>query len=169
MPRHLHRLVAVAGSLAVLGAAAAAVAADIVRIPLPNSNFPISQSVHVPTGAETIYFSGITPPLTNPQSHGTTPDAYGGNTPEQSDAAFQKLGDALKAQGLDFGNIVSLRVYLVADPVKDNKMDFLGFQSAYIKYFGTETQPNKPARTTVQVAGLAAPGALVEIEATAAK
>lgn len=167
MPRYLHRFVALAGSLAVLVAAAAAVAADITRIPIPNSNFPISQAVRVPAGVETIYFSGITPPLIKQQ--GTKPDAYGGSTTDQATAAFDRLGEALKAQGLDFGNVVSLRVYLVADPAKDNKMDFLGFQTAYIKYFGTDTQPNKPARTTVEVAGLASPGALVEIEATAAR
>jgi len=40
---------------------------------------------------------------------------------------------------------------------------------AYSQFFGTPTQPNKPSRTTVQVAGLASPGALVEIEAQAAR
>jgi enamine deaminase RidA (YjgF/YER057c/UK114 family) len=48
-------------------------------------------------------------------------------------------------------------------------MDFAGFQNAYTKYFATPTQPNKPARTTVQVSALASPGYLIEIEATAAK
>jgi len=36
------------------------------------------------------------------------------------------------------------------------------------KRFGTATQPNKPARSTVQVS-LATPGALVEIEMIAVK
>jgi enamine deaminase RidA (YjgF/YER057c/UK114 family) len=36
------------------------------------------------------------------------------------------------------------------------------------KRFGTATQPNKPARSTVQV-GLATPGPLVEIELVAVK
>ena len=35
--------------------------------------------------------------------------------------------------------------------------------------FGTAAQPNKPARSTVKVAGLATPGALVEIEMIAVK
>ncbi|MEA2756413.1 MAG: hypothetical protein QOJ54_2702 [Aliidongia sp.] len=43
-------------------------------------------------------------------------------------------------------------------------MDFAGFQNAYTKYFATPTQPNKPARTTVQVSALASPGYLIEIE-----
>jgi enamine deaminase RidA (YjgF/YER057c/UK114 family) len=41
--------------------------------------------------------------------------------------------------------------------------------AAYTKFFGTAEQPNKPARSAVQVAALVAPGALVEIEVIAAK
>jgi enamine deaminase RidA (YjgF/YER057c/UK114 family) len=37
------------------------------------------------------------------------------------------------------------------------------------KKFGTPDQPNKPARSTVKVAGLATPGGLVEIEFIAVK
>ena len=40
---------------------------------------------------------------------------------------------------------------------------------AYRKYFGTEAQPNLPARSAFQVAGLAAPGMLVEIEVVLAR
>ena len=51
----------------------------------------------------------------------------------------------------------------------DNKLDFAGMNAAYAKFFGTPDQPNKPARTTVQVAALVAAGALVEIEVQAAR
>jgi len=40
---------------------------------------------------------------------------------------------------------------------------------AYSQFFGTSSQPNLPARSTVQVAGLVSPGMLVEIEVTLAK
>ena len=43
-------------------------------------------------------------------------------------------------------------------------MDFDGFMAAYTQFFGTKEQPNLPARSTVQVAGLAQPGVMVEIE-----
>jgi enamine deaminase RidA (YjgF/YER057c/UK114 family) len=46
-------------------------------------------------------------------------------------------------------------------------MDFAGFMKGYTQYFGTKDQPNKPARSAMQVAALALPGALVEIEVTA--
>jgi enamine deaminase RidA (YjgF/YER057c/UK114 family) len=39
---------------------------------------------------------------------------------------------------------------------------------AYRERFGTAQQPNKPARSTMQVSGLVDPGWLVEIEVTAA-
>jgi enamine deaminase RidA (YjgF/YER057c/UK114 family) len=48
-------------------------------------------------------------------------------------------------------------------------MDFAGMMRGYSAAFGTKTQPNKPARSTMQVGGLVNPGWLVEIEATAAK
>jgi enamine deaminase RidA (YjgF/YER057c/UK114 family) len=65
--------------------------------------------------------------------------------------------------------VVKLTVYLVGDPAKGGKLDFAGFSQGYAQFFGTAQQPNKVARTTVQVAALANPGFLVEIEAVAAK
>ena len=48
-------------------------------------------------------------------------------------------------------------------------MDFGGLMKAYSRHFGTAGQGNLPARTTVQVAALPLPGALVEIEVVAAR
>jgi enamine deaminase RidA (YjgF/YER057c/UK114 family) len=50
-----------------------------------------------------------------------------------------------------------------------NKLDFSGMNAAYARFFGTLEQPNKPARSTFQVAGLVAAGALLEIEVQAAR
>jgi enamine deaminase RidA (YjgF/YER057c/UK114 family) len=41
--------------------------------------------------------------------------------------------------------------------------------AGYTQFFGTAEQPNKPARSAVQVAALVAPGALLEVEVIAAK
>ena len=62
-----------------------------------------------------------------------------------------------------------MRVYLVGDPANGGAMDFKGMMASYNKHFGTPDQPNRPSRTTVQVAALFAPGLLVEIETVAAK
>ncbi|MBY7668592.1 Rid family hydrolase [Vibrio anguillarum] len=48
-------------------------------------------------------------------------------------------------------------------------MDLQGFSSGYAQFFGTEVQPNLPARTTLQVASLASKGMRVEIEVTAVR
>ena len=49
-------------------------------------------------------------------------------------------------------------------------MDFEGLMQAYLAVYGLRAQENRlPARTTVQVAGLPVPGALVEIEVVAAR
>jgi len=40
---------------------------------------------------------------------------------------------------------------------------------AYVQYFGTKEQPNLPARSAVQIAGLVGPLMFVEIEAITAR
>ena len=62
-----------------------------------------------------------------------------------------------------------MQIYLVGVPELNGAMDFQGMMRAYRKYFGTEAQPNLPARSAFQVAGLAAPGMLVEIEVVLAR
>jgi enamine deaminase RidA (YjgF/YER057c/UK114 family) len=71
--------------------------------------------------------------------------------------------------GLTFGDVVKMTVFLAGDPATGGRMDFAGFMEAYSQYFGTQEQPNRPARSTVQVANLVQPGMLVEIEIILAK
>jgi hypothetical protein len=49
------------------------------------------------------------------------------------------------------------------------RTDFAGMMHGYPLFFGRSVQPNLPARSTVQVAGLASPGYPVEIEVTAVR
>jgi enamine deaminase RidA (YjgF/YER057c/UK114 family) len=82
---------------------------------------------------------------------------------------FRKIDVLLTQQGLGLKDVVKLTVFLVGDPKLDGKLDFKGFSEAYGQFFGTVDQPNKVARSVVQVSALANPGFLVEIEAIAAK
>ncbi len=82
---------------------------------------------------------------------------------------FNKIQTLLAAQGYSLRDVIKLTVFLVGDPKLGGRQDFKGFSDAYAQFFGTPQQPNKVARSTVQVAALANPGYLVEIEATAAK
>ena len=143
-------------------------AQQIKRTPIPNSNFPISVAVTVPANAETIYFSGVLPEVADAAAPKGTPAAYG-STETQTLSVLRRLQAALTAEGLTFGDVVSLRVFLVGDPKLDNKLDFNGLNTAFGQFFGTAAQPAKPTRTALQVAALPLPGALVEIDLVAAR
>jgi enamine deaminase RidA (YjgF/YER057c/UK114 family) len=157
---------AVAATLVLMSGAEAA---EIVRHPLAGgSKFPIARAVEVPAG-KTIYFhSGITPAPLDAKAAEGSPE-YWGDTRTQALSAFGRIKESLDSLGLSFKDVVAMTVYLVGDPAKGGRMDFAGFMSAYTQFFGTAEQPNLPARSTVQVAGLVAPGMLVEIEVQLAR
>jgi enamine deaminase RidA (YjgF/YER057c/UK114 family) len=148
---------------------AVAQAADVVRTPLPDGNpFPISAAVTVPAGFDTVYVSGALPSIANKDAPKGSIEAYGDMT-TQAESALTNIKASLAKLGLGMGDVVKMTVFMVGDSTKDNKLDFAGLMAAYTKFFGTADQPNKPARSAVQVAALVAPGALVEIEVIAVK
>lgn len=154
--------------MAISLSAVSAEAADIVRTPLPGSDFPISQSVLIPAGAETLIVSGAIAKPAKPDAPKGSAE-YWGDTEAQSFSVLTQLEEALKAKGYSLNDVVSMQAFLVGDPAKEGKLDFAGFMKAYVKFFNTPTTPNKPARYALQIAALAAPGALIEIAVTAAK
>ncbi len=72
--------------------------------------------------------------------------------------ALDRIGLVLKAAGMDYSDVVSATVYLTDFNLFDQ------MNQVYTSYFKT----NRPARATVQVAGLAR-GSRVEIMVTASK
>jgi enamine deaminase RidA (YjgF/YER057c/UK114 family) len=117
---------------------------------------------------DTFYLSGqLASPITPADTAKGTPADYG-DTKAQAASIFAKIQTLLKAQGLDMKDVVKMTVFLGPDP-KTGKLDFAGMQSQYVLFFGTKDQPNKPARSAFQVAALAAPWALLEIEVIAVK
>ncbi len=149
--------------------AAAPAAAQVERTPLPDGNpFPISSAVTVPAGFDTVFVSGALPVVSNKDAPKGSVEAYG-DTEAQAVSALTQIKGTLARLGLGMGDIVKMTVFMVADPTKDNKLDFAGLMAGYTQFFGTADQPNKPARSAVQVAALVAPGALLEIEVIAAK
>ncbi|HTY85782.1 MAG TPA: Rid family hydrolase [Silvibacterium sp.] len=118
---------------------------------------------------DTLYVSGqLASPVTPADPAKGTAADYG-DTKAQAESTILKIQAILKEQGLSLGDVVMMHVYLAGDPAKGGKLDFAGLQAAYTKYFGTTEQPNKPARAAFQVAALAAPWALVEIEVIAVR
>jgi enamine deaminase RidA (YjgF/YER057c/UK114 family) len=143
----MKRLIVLAAGLCAL--ASAAHAQEIVRGGDPKS--PIASVVTVPAGYDTIYVSGMTPPVIDEKATGT---AKFGDTKTQTMGVLGRIEAALKTQGATMGDVVMMRVLLVGDPAKEGKMDFAGMMEAYKTFFGTTAQPNKPSRITSQITSL---------------
>ncbi len=144
--------------------------ADVTRHPLPNnSTFPISRAVEVSADTTLIFHSGTVPGPVNPDAERGSREYYG-DTETQALNVFGRMQDSFNELGVGFGDVIKMTVFLVGDPEMDGRMDFGGFMKAYTKYFGTEEQPNKPARAAFQIAGLAGgPNMLIEIEVVIAR
>lgn len=150
-----------AAAVAVLALAAGAASAQNTHVNPANSF--ISSAVKVPAGSEMLYVSGITPE----QVAGAPADRPFGDTKAQTDSVLKRIGAILTAQGYGWEDVVMMRVLLVGDPTKGGRMDFAGMMQGYSAVYGNLAK--RPARITSQVAGLVAPGMMVEIEVQAAK
>jgi enamine deaminase RidA (YjgF/YER057c/UK114 family) len=127
---------------------------------------PIASAVWV---GDTLYVSGqMASPVTPADPAKGTPAVYG-DTEAQTMSALTKIQNLLKEQGLTMGDVVMMHVFMAGDPNNGGKLDFAGMMKSYTKFFGTADQPNKPARSAMQVAALVAPWGLVEIEVIAVR
>ena len=156
------RHVLIAGLL--LAGCAPAAAQEVRRV-VPQRS-PIANSVEVPAGTRLVYVSGTVPDVADPNTPEGSVERYG-DTATQTRSVLRTIEQRLREHGLSLGDIVMMRVFLVAPPGQE-RMDFAGMMTAYREFFGTAEQPNLPARSTMQVAGLAVPGWLVEVEVPAA-
>ncbi|MFN3436052.1 MAG: Rid family hydrolase, partial [Sphingomonas sp.] len=84
-------------------------------------------------------------------------------------SVLNKIKAILHQHGYAMGDVIKLTVFVAGDPKLGGKMDFAGMNEGFKQFFGTPENPGTVARSTVQVAALAGPAYLVEIEATAAK
>jgi enamine deaminase RidA (YjgF/YER057c/UK114 family) len=137
--------------------------ADVVRHPIPNSSFPIAQSVEVSGNVTTYYVSGQVPPVVDKSADSASPQAYG-DTKTQTVGVLNKIKGILEGLGLGMGDVVKMQVFLVS--ASPSSLDFKGFMEGYTQFFGGD-QPNLPARSVLGVSALANPGFLVEIEVIA--
>lgn len=116
--------------------------------------FGYSHTASVPAGAELVLVAG---------QYGSGPDGTVAS-PDfdvQVKQAFDNLGVALAAHGLDLSHVVQLRTYVV-----DPDFDKLGAIARAV-HAGCGAQP--PTQTTIGVAGLALPDILFEVEAVAVR
>ncbi len=87
-----------------------------------------------------------------------TGELVGGTTAEQTEQVFANITAVLRAAGVTLSNVVKTTVYLA------DMADFTQMNEVYAKHFGA----NRPARSTVQAAGLPK-DARVEIDVIAVK
>jgi len=118
---------------------------------------------------DTLYVAGQMASPATPADKATGAPAVYGDTKAQTLSALKAIETILKSQGLTMADVVQMEVFLAGDPAKDGKLDFAGMNEAYSTYFGTADQPNKPVRAAMQVAALATPWGLVEIQVVAVK
>jgi enamine deaminase RidA (YjgF/YER057c/UK114 family) len=112
-----------------------------------------SQAVRVPAGYATVHVGG---------QNGVGPDGelVGAGLGEQARQAFANVGTCLEAAGAEVTDVVKWTILCVdGAPLAE------GF-CAFREFWPEDAPP--PAITVAFVAGLAVPGAMVEIEAVAA-
>lgn len=137
----------------------------IIRHKLPDSDFPIALAVEVPANKTLVHLSGQVPLVIHADADSSTVAAYG-SMQEQATSALQAIEETLKSLNLSMADVYRMQVFLVA---QNGTVDFAGFMQGYTQFFGTKEQPLLPVRSAVEVAALANPGWLIEIEVSAAR
>ncbi len=164
----IHKMLSpLAAALTLSAAGAFAQSSEVVRHGLPDSDFPILQAVEIPADATLVYLSGTVPEVIDDSAESGSPEQFG-DTAAQSESVLAAIKRKLAAIDLDMGDVVKMQAYLVA-PEGEDAMDFQGFMDGYTQFFGTEDQPDLPTRSVFEVAGLANPSWLVEIEVVAVR
>jgi len=145
-----------------LPACATAQEAEVVRT-YGSPTARIAGTATVPPGSTMVFISGTTPSPLDP----AVPENLG-NTREQTLSVLTKIKATLEGMGMGMGDLVKLTVFLVGTPETEGRMDAAAMNEVFATFFGTPEQPNRPTRSTIQIAALGRPGMYVEIEGIAA-
>ncbi|MBE2315800.1 RidA family protein [Solirubrobacter sp. CPCC 204708] len=116
--------------------------------------FGYSHTATIPAGSELVFVAGQYG--SDAQGAVVSPDFA-----PQVQQAFANVGTALAAHGLDLGNVIQLRTYVV-----EPDFEKLGIIGAAVRDGCGDTPP---PQTVIGVAGLAMPDILFEVEAVAAR
>ena len=160
----MSRILLLAAATAALLATPAA--AQVTRIKSANPNALILDGAKVAAGSEIYYLSGQLASPIDP-AKATSIEDYG-DTKTQAISTLKKIKAQLEANGYTMADVFKLTLFIAPDP-KLGKLDFAGANAGFKEFFNTAENPNTVARSAFQVAALAAPQFLIEIEAIAAK
>jgi 2-iminobutanoate/2-iminopropanoate deaminase len=123
----------------------------------------IASTASIAEGSKLVFISGTTPSPLDP----AVPENLG-DTRQQTLSVLTKIQATLADMGMDMGDVVKMTVFLVGVPELEGRMDSTAMNEVFRTFFGTAEQPNRPTRSTIQIAALGRPGMYVEIEAIAA-
>jgi len=134
----------------------------------------ILQGVTVRPGATTLYLSGqlaspVDPAATEAKEASAITIADYGDTKTQTISTLEKIAGILESHGYAMSDVIKMTAFVAGDPAMGGRMDFAGFNEGFRMFFGTAENANTVARSTVQVAALAGPNYLVELEVVAVK
>jgi enamine deaminase RidA (YjgF/YER057c/UK114 family) len=152
---------------ALLLGAAPAMSEPVTRVETSPPSLILS-AVKLRADAEILHLSGQLALPIDPSKPPAGVEDYG-DTRAQTISTLNKIKGLLEANGYSLRDVYRMTAYLVAPPGGTGRLDFAGFNAGYAQFFGTAENPAKPVRSTVQVAGLAGPYYLVELEVSAAK
>src|SRR6186997_1925430 len=159
----MHQKLAIATlAFALVAPSGGALAQEIERT-VANPTATISSSASLPPGSRIVFLSGSTASPLDPAS----PENFG-DTRQQTLSILTKMKAQLEALGMDMGDGVKMTVFLVGVPENSGRMDSAAMNEVFRTFFGTAEQPNRPTRSTIQVAALGRPTMYVEIEGIAA-
>ena len=137
--------------------------AQVVTRTYSNPTARIASTATVAEGSKLVFLSGTTPLPLDP----AVPENLG-DTRQQTLSVLTRMRSQLESMGMGMGDLIKLTVFLVGVPELDGRMDSAAMNEVFSTFFGTEEQPHRPTRSTIQVAALGRPGMYVEIEGIAA-
>jgi enamine deaminase RidA (YjgF/YER057c/UK114 family) len=127
----------------------------------------ISSTAEIKAGSSLFFTSGFTAAAIDPTLEDGNYEKYG-NTETQAMSVLSIIKTYLEEEGLSMSDVFSMKVFVSPDS-KTGQFDFVGWNNAYKKYFGTAENPSKPVRATVGVATLVSPYKFIEVEVIAAR
>lgn len=162
-------LSALALGLAAVLAQISCASAQVTKIQ-SNPQALILDAADVKAGTDMIFLSGqLASPVDPAKSFADVKSIEDlGDTKTQTISVLNKIKALLESRGYTMSDAIKLTLFVAADP-KLGKMDFAGANEGFKQFFKTTDNPTTVARSTFQVAALAGPYFLIEIEAIAAK
>jgi 2-iminobutanoate/2-iminopropanoate deaminase len=150
-----------------------AVAAGVTKFTLPPGKdgkpSRILEAAEIPPNASVLYLSGQLAAPIDPARTGSSPTiADFGDSRTQTLSVLAKIRRILESHGYAMADIVKMTLFVAPDP-KLGRMDFDGVNAGFAEFFNTAANPTTTTRSAFQVAALAAPQYLIEIEVVAAK